>query len=491
MPSTTPDFSTDVSENMETKILQVLADTYPNLDCGPGTPVYEMVVRPIALLWSRQAAGATELLDSVSFENYRTMDEAHLDRLMNRYFLTRRSGSYVTGVVRVVFGSKVDVYIRAGEIWEASNNRTYEVLSDHFVTKEELPGDDINGYYVDVAVRSTATGQTYNAVTNDAVTVTGSSASSVRRAYFLSDTSDGGIVESNYVFYNRGKDELAQRGLYSYKSVKAILRDNFRTIQEVVPIGIRDNEMIRDLVNIRGTGTVHIGGKCDIYVRTNAFKITSGYQAPLGFPMSFNGYSLASEPEQLMQAWNAANLTPTDTALRGSVRESVPLLTPASPMTSLTSDITAIDDFVLNSTNELLHTDNLVKQMWPLVFTASITVSDTESAEAIATVKSTIAQYVNELRGEDAPQVAEIAHLIRDAGVMQVHLPIDVKCYYLTEDLRMERIGLDLYRQPVDSILRPTESDSLTFIIEDRSQISLRTCCWYTNEDLINVTVRS
>ena len=48
MPSTTPDFSTDVSENMETKILQVLADTYPNLDCGPGTPVYEMVVRPIA-----------------------------------------------------------------------------------------------------------------------------------------------------------------------------------------------------------------------------------------------------------------------------------------------------------------------------------------------------------------------------------------------------------------------------------------------------------
>ena len=192
-----------------------------------------------------------------------------------------------------------------------------------------------------------------------------------------------------------------------------------------------------------------------------------------------------------MQAWNAANLTPADTALRGSVQETVPLLTPASPMTSLTSDITAIDDFVLNSTNELLHTDNLVKQMWPLVFTASITVSDTESAEAIATVKSTIAQYVNELRGEDAPQVAEIAHLIRDAGVMQVHLPIDVKCYYLTEDLRMERIGLDLYRQPVDSILRPTESDSLTFIIEDRSQISLRTCCWYTNEDLINVTVRS
>ena len=55
----------------------------------------------------------------------------------------------------------------------------------------------------------------------------------------------------------------------------------------------------------------------------------------------------------------------------------------------------------------------------------------------------------------------------------------------------MERIGLDLYRQPQDSILRPLESDSLKFIIEDRSQISMRTCCWYTNEDLIKVDVEA
>ena len=32
-----------------------------------------------------------------------------------------------------------------------------------------------------------------------------------------------------------------------------------------------------------------------------------------------------------------------------------------------------------------------------------------------------------------------------------VHLPLDIKCYYLTEDLRIERIGLNLYRQPNDS----------------------------------------
>lgn len=481
----------DTTVNMETRIFNILSDAYPNLDCGPGTPIYEMLIRPAAMIWTRQAEGAKRLQESVGLQNYVSMDNEDLERLMSRYFLTRRTGNYVTGIVRVILGSKSDVYISAGDVWEASNSRTYEVVSDHFVTKDELPGDDVNGYYIDVSVRSLGTGSFYNAVTNDAVTVTGSVAAFVRRAYFLADTSDGGIVESNYVFYNRGKDELALRGLFAYKTIKAILRDTFDNIQEVVPVGIRDNEMIRDLVNIRGVGTVHIGGKCDIYIRNNTFNIKSGYVAPLGFPLAFNGKSLINEPEKLMQAWNDANLFPNDTSLRGSVKEEVPLLTPASPMSSLTSSISDVEDFVNNSNNELLHTDNLVKQMWPLVFTASIKVSDIESSTAIAKVKQAISQYVNELRDSDYPQVAEIAHIIRDAGVMMVHLPIDVKCYYLTEDLRMERIGLDLYRQPQDSILRPLESDSLKFIIEDRSQISMRTCCWYTNEDLIKVDVEA
>lgn len=491
MASTTPSVNIDTSENMETKILAILSETYPNLDCGPGTPIYEMLVRPAAYLWSRQAIGANALLNSVSFEDYVNMDPEDMDRLMTKFFLERRTGQYVTGVVRVVLGSKVDVFISAGEIWESSNDRTYEVLSDHFVTKDELPGNEIDGYYIDVGVRSVAPGSMYNAAANDAVTVTGSARSSVRRAYFLDATTDGGIPETNYVFYNRAKDELSQRHLFSFKGVKAVLRENFPNIQEVQAIGLKDDEMIRDLVNIRGYGTVHIGGKADIYVHPATFKVVQGYTAPLGFPMTFNGKSVVDNPEELLAAWNDANLTPNDVGLRGSVREEIPLLTPASPMSTLTSDITAMDEFVVNTQNEALHTDNLVKQMWPLVLTATIKVSDTASSEAITKVKTTIANYVNSLRGEDAPQVAEIAHLIRDAGVLMVHLPLTIKCYYLTEDLRMEQIGLELYRQPTDSLLRPTETDSLKFIIEDRSQISLRTCCWYTNEDLIKVEVSS
>ena len=481
----------NTTENKETKVLNILSDTYPNLDCGPGTPIYEMVVRPIAMLWSRQDEGIDELVSALDLQNYENMEEEDLDRLLSRNFVTRRSGSQVTGVVRVIFGSKVDIYVSAGEIWEASGGRTYSVQSDHFITSGELPGNDVDGYYVDVGVTSTGFGDVYNATTNETVTVTGVSSPYVRRAYFLTDTTDGGIIENNFTFYNRAKDELSGRGLYSFRNVKAMLREQFTTINEVVPIGLRDDEMIRDLVNIRGYGTVHIGGKCDIYVRPNRFRIASGYATPLGFPMTFNSRNITVDPEELMQAWNAANLTPADIALRGSVKEVIPLLTPASPMTSLTSDIQAIEDFVSNTDNESLHTDNLVKQMWPLVVTVKVKISDSDASEAIATAKTAIATYINALHGERAPQVGEIIHLLRESGIQQVHLPLDLKCYYLTEDLRIECIGLDFYRQPNDTILRPTELDSLKFLIDDRSQISLRTCCWFTNEDLIKVEVNS
>lgn len=243
MTLTSPSATIDSKENMETQVLQILADTYPNLDCGPGTPVYEMVVRPIALLWSRQAEGIDELLGSLDLSNYLSMSDEDLERVLSRYFVHRRTGNYVTGVVRVIYGTKIDVYISAGEVCEASNDRTYEVLTDHFVSKNDLPGDDINGYYVDIAVRSLGTGNQYNATTNDAVTLTGSSASSVRRAYFLADSSDGGVAESNYVLYNRAQDELALRGLYSYRSVRAMLREKFPSIQEVTPVGLRDSEI--------------------------------------------------------------------------------------------------------------------------------------------------------------------------------------------------------------------------------------------------------
>lgn len=486
--ATTLETQVSSQSDKEALVVQIISDAYPALDCGPGTPIYEMVVRPIAVLWSKQAEGVNDLINSNTLTDVEYKSDSVVDRLLTKFFMTRRTGSYVSGVVRIYFSAKQDVYISAGTTFEASGNRYYSAISDTYTASAALPGNETDGYFVDVAVQSVGKGNFYNASANDAVTLTGTMSTYVRRAYFLVDATDGGTIEDNTDFVARTKDELALRGMFAYKTSKALIRDNF-DVQEVVPIGLRDDEMIRDLVAVRGVGTVHIGGKGDIYIRSNTLNTRTGYYAPLGFPYTFNGKSVTSEPDALMAAWNAANLTTSDISTRGSLSEDIPLLTSATPMTTLQSDITDIAEFVNNDDNDLLHTDNLVKEMWPLVVAIEVTTPDNIADGLSATIKENVASYINSLTSTEYPQAVNVLHVIKNAGTDIVRINIKMTCYYLTEDLRMESIALNKVRQPATSLLVPQEDDSLKFVINDRSQLSLKTCCWYTNEDLIQVEV--
>lgn len=578
MARTSPILELNTQENTETKILAILRDAYPDLDCGPGTPVYEMVVRPMAYLWARQNMGLQELIRSVSFSDYLNMAEEDMDRLMNRYFLERRVGKYVEGIVRCTVNGDTDISIYAGEIWEADNQKTYEVEDtfvikkddwddmnpagdplhwttertdvisclgrvntfldlntkprkdgDTYIVNDELysytyHGDEISGiwekntdiynpimykevpkeerdYFIDIPVISTDVGAAYNAVQYEAIQPTGGSAKDISGAYFLTATNNGGYTETNYEFLQRAKDELAFRGMCSYKSTTSILRENFQDINEVIPVGMRDPEMIRDLGLVRvpsGNGeikdvTIHMGGCCDIYIKPAMYYIENGYKAPIGFPLTYNGYKLSdSDPSLLRETWNTAleGMKLEDKNKRGSVHEVIENLSEKTDLTNLKARLEDIDTFVTSGENTSLHTDNLVKQTWPIVVKADITIDSDNPDTDIALAKVTVSEYINSLKSSEAPQIAELAHILRDVGIKSVHIPMNLTAYYLRDDLNMEFIGLNRAHSET-SILIPIEDDSLAFTIPDNTttQISLRTCTWYTNADLIAIKV--
>lgn len=488
-----------LSDNMETKILSILRDTYPNLDCGPGTPMYEMVVRPIAMLWQRQNDGIASLLEAINLSNYATMPEVDLDNLLGRYFITRRKGKYVTGVIRVYFAEPTSITMATGDIVSASNGRVYEILSDKYLTPEQLNIDENGDYFIDVGVQSLSTGNQYNADANESVTVTGASSNFISRAYFLTATTDGGVSESNAEFFARAKSEIANRNLFAYRSVRAMLYDAFDDIKEVIPIGIRDPEMVRDIYSIPNHGDIHLGGKCDLYIHPYSFTMSDIYNPPLGFPLSFQGHTLADDPAALLTAWNGSGyfVAPEDRALRGSQDEKITNLEAGSSdqLVSLTYDLSDITTYVNNSTNSSLHTDNLVKLVYPIVFTATIKIN-TKSAETVAQVKSLVVQYINNLESTQYPRVSDLINLVMMGSNAVVRIStsdriMDMRAYYLNEYAEMEYIGLDLERSSSRTLFIPQEKDSLRFILDDMSQLSLKTCCWYTNEDLIKVEVIS
>lgn len=586
-----PISSIDTTENTETKILTIMKEVYPDLDCGPGTPVYEMVVRPMAYLWSRQNMGIEELIKSVGFNDYLNMAQEDMDRLMSRYFLTRRTGEYVQGTVRCTTRGDKDVFIYAGEVWETEDARTYSVNENHTIREEdwddmaedgsplhwttkrtdviiclghvenkqelylkeypqdgdtwivdsekyaykydssiepkenedpsvkwvkiedkpnpimykEVPVSD-REYYIDVGVTSTGIGQEFNTAEKDAINPTGSSASNIVAAYFLSANVNGGSTETNYEFYTRAKNELGFRGLCSYNSTAAILSENFPHIKEVVSIGLRDPEMLRDkyLVEVHQGELItheeiHVGGHCDIYIKPNNYFTESGYTAPLGFPMEYNGYKLSGADDMLLlQTWNNSvngetdGIALEDSNKRGSVLESISPLTTTTKMVNLKSDIKDIHEFCTNGKNASIHTDMLVKQMWPIIVKMEITIESDKPDADISIAKSVLSLYINSLTSSTAPQTAEVAHLLRSVGIQTVRMPMHMRAFYLKDDLHMEYIGLNKERYPLkDSLLNPLTDDSLAFEINanNTSQISLRTCSWYTNPDLIEIKV--
>lgn len=478
-----------MSTNKETEILSMLTEAYPDLDVGPGTPFYEMVVRPMAFLWSKHAAGQDELVSANVLENYATMNPDDLDRLITRFFETRKTGDYVHIDVRLVFDTLRDYYIPKGLSLTMDNTRSYTTINDYYASSLELMGDAANGYYLDVTAISSGKGNAFNAYMNEAVSLSDTTlAVYLNKAYILKDSTDGGIVESNVQTYARIKSGMTLKNLTTYRGVKGTLTKNFN-VKEVVPIGLRDSEMRRDLVELPGAGVVHRGGMSDIYIRVEPYSIIKGYEQPLGFPYTFNGISIETDPNGLMAEWNKQDFGDIDIFDRGSIKETIPGLSPQTSMSSLTSNIRPMHDFATSTEEEALHSNNLVKQMWPLVVRGKIRVSDPLGASIASVARSAFVQYIMGLSAHRSPKVSEIAHCMRNAGVTTVHLPMELECFYLSETLDMQKFGLDYIRVPADSVLKPIENDGLKFLVDDDTQISIRTCVFYTNANLIEIEV--
>ena len=475
---------------MEEKILEMLKEAYPDLDSGVGTPFYELVVRPMAFLWSRHQDGITEIADANVLENYATMKEDDLDRIMTRYFATRKRGVQVFATVRIVFDTLRDYYVQTGVTVTASDNRPYTVVRDYYFAQNELPGNATDGYYIDVSVSSAGVGNTYNLNLGDVVEINDTALSPyIKKSYVLQDSSDGGLVETNAQFYSRVKNAMTLKNLTAYRATKGILTENFN-VNEVVPIGLRDSEMRRDLTEVPGTGVIHRGGMADLYVRAEPYTILKGYKAPLGFPYAYAGKSVETDPNGLMMLWNAIDwASETDIYNRGSILEDIAGLSPQTNMFTLTSNIQPLHDFATHTEQEALHSNNLVKQMWPLVVRAKIRISDYRGSSILDTARSAAVKYIMGLSGSRAPKVSELAHALRNAGVQIVHLPMELECYYLAENLDMQKFGLNKTRVPATSLLKPVEEDGLKFILDDDTQMSIRTCVFYTNMNLINIEV--
>lgn len=497
---------------MKDKILQMLKDYYPDIDFSVGTPFYELVVRPMAFLWSSQKEGINELLSANNLADVESMSESDMDRLMSRFLEYRKRGSIVSCIARFVFSKRRDYIIPRDTILTASQGRTYRVIKDIYAPSASVIGDQYNGYIVDVPVESTGIGYKYDVYAGESFTINDDILSPLlKKGYFPISGTLGGLTETNTQFLERVKGNLSSRTLTTYRGIRASILDRFN-ISNVVTVGIRDPEMRRDLVDLPtkdGGVRVHRGGMADIYLKL-PYRVVDGLAYPLGFPYSYVGKSIVDDPKNLMYLWNkdvnVAKLAAQTSGmnyfdddvigLRGSKVETIPWLsyTPsvANSMQSLTSQATTLEsvqDYLNDPDLESVHSDSLAKQMWPIVVKAHLQISDSRGDYAASLAKQLLIDYINTLNPGQYPKWSDISTWLRTNSIQVIHNPINMVGYYITDDLQMQLYGTQFQRTPSNSLLQPLEEDSLRFIVTNESQLSLNTCCFYTNTELVTVEV--
>lgn len=502
----------------EERILDIVGQYYPELDAGPGTPFYEYVVRPMAFLWAKHDEAANEFLLASDMSNYLNMEEEDLDRLMSKFFITRKVGAAVTANIRLNFYNRQDYTIPADTAIDLGGGRIYRVPNIINISGASLASSASDAsYYAIIPIISVGTGNLYNLLAKTTVPVDAIAfdfAENLKSAYVESDSTDGGYTETNAQLYYRAQNSLSLKNLTTYRGVKAALFDNF-AVTEVTPIGLRDMELLRDLitVNISSTSTpdmltFHRGGMADIYVNNPPYSLVEGYSTkagrPLGFPYNYTAKdgtlcSIITNPTVLMQKWAADIASDTaiaklDKTLRGSVLEDIPTLS-ALKVSNLTCNINALHEYVTSTDNEALHSDNLIKQYWPIVVKIALNIIDPRGAEVVDALKARIVDYVNNLYTTYYPRTDDLVHLARGLGIAEVHLPVSMDAYYLTDDLHLEHFSIltDMVgnnREPYNSMLIPLESDTLKFSQrDDRSQLSPKTCRWYTDANLVSIAL--
>lgn len=497
---------------MQEKIIAMLKDYYPELDFSVGTPFYELVVRPMAFLWASQREGVNELLAANNLADVESMSKEDMDRLMTRFLETRKQGSIVAGVARFVFTKRKDYVIQRDTVLYASQGRQYRVIGDIYAPSAYLVGDQYNGYIVDVPIESMGVGSQYDIYSGENFYVTDELLLQyIRKCYFPVDGTLGGYTESNTEFLDRVKGNLSAKTLSTYRGIRAAVLEKFN-IPDIVTVGIRDSEMKRDMIDLPtkdGGVRVHRGSMADVYLKL-PYRIVDGLSLPLGFPYLYRGKSVVDDPKHLAQLWNqdvnVAKLAAQTSGmnyfddevigLRGSRSETIPWLS-YSPtvvetmqsLTSQTSSLESVQTFLNDNDLESVHSDNLAKQMWPILVMATIKISDSRGDYAGALAKKLFIDYVNTLSPGQYPKTADISAWLRNQSIQVVHTPIMMSGHYITDDLQMQEYGIQFFRSPSNSLLQPTEEDSLRFIVTQESQLSLKTCCFYTNDDLVNVEV--
>jgi hypothetical protein len=256
------------------------------LDLRPGTALYDLVIRPTAVLYSmlRQSLMYTTAQNTLSNVTD-SSDSTIVDALLSNWFATRNLGTYAVISARLYFAISKNVTVPSTTSFSPDGQNFYLPTSTLIIPSSSLIFDPSSGeYYFDVTLQAQSPGTAANLNGGGLIYFTNFDPYFLRATinYLAQSATD---PETNTQFISRVSAGISTRNLINTNSIAYNVLTNFPSISQVESYGMGDTQMIRDQVQVYAPGVatpiwIHSGGYADIYISettsTNLAQYTLG-----------------------------------------------------------------------------------------------------------------------------------------------------------------------------------------------------------------------
>lgn len=258
-------------------IIQRLLEYDPSFDVGSGVPTTSLMVDPLSVVLQPviDELSVVQLSQSVlsilETDDPDAFPEDIVDGLASNAFVERNPGSIGSDVQRIRFFEPQEFSSQQGVlIFRGPSGQRYTNSESVSITEAEVSlNQDGTLFFVDIPIVALEEGEDFN-VDDGAITSMEAEPAGVANVTNLFGIDQGRNRETNTELIDRIKVAVTVRALVTGRGIIVTLTETFTTIVEITPIGMGDDEMMRDIVF-----NVHIGGNVDVYVKTAAFSTSS------------------------------------------------------------------------------------------------------------------------------------------------------------------------------------------------------------------------
>ena len=261
----------------EELIREMLENTYPDVDFGKGTVLYDLVVRPQALYAAMNDTNAQNVRASSSLleitANPLLADDDIVDEVLSNYRVTRTPGNKANGSITIVMTTNETTPIPENSVFTSGTKRYMTTTSYVGVPDQSLisrPTDRLivqnsDGYYeFIIEVEAEQEGEDYQLSQGTSLTAENPPPNYIR-TYVTYDFASGSTEETNEQLLEELAKGASGKTMSTRLNIESFVVEEYPAITTMSIIGYGDPDMRRDRHNIFNASH---GGKSDIYIQS-------------------------------------------------------------------------------------------------------------------------------------------------------------------------------------------------------------------------------